>query len=59
MVKAAKSSGWGGHYRISISGEFKKKANICQECFKMSWSKERMTWDRDASKGDSLELSLA
>lgn len=25
----------------------------------MSWNKERMTWDRDASKGDSLEWSLA
>lgn len=58
MVKAVKSSWWGG-YGILMTGEFKKVANTCQECFKMSWSKEKMTRDRDASKGDNLVLSLA
>lgn len=44
---------------FSFTGEYKKEANICQECFKMSWNKERMTWDGGASKGDNLEWSLA
>lgn len=50
---------WGEDYGISITGDLKKKANTCQECFKTSWNKERMPWDRDASKGDHLERSLA